>query len=51
MTYLNIIVNAPGQMPNLRAYPVGELNAKQKAERSQGTRLDPEGHPVRIMNP
>ena len=48
LSYLNVWVGSRGQPAVVRSFPVGELSAKQKAERNQGVRLDPDGHPIRL---
>ena len=48
LSHLNVWVGSSGQPSVVRAFAVGELDAKQKVERQQGVRLDPEGNPIRI---
>ena len=50
MSYLNVIVSCDGHPPVVRAFSIGQLSEKQKAERQRGSRVDPDGVPIRLMN-
>ena len=50
MSYLNVMVVCHGQPGVARAYSVGTLSEKQKEERRRGSRVDPDGVPIRLMN-
>ena len=49
----SLVVAAQGQNIGsiVHSFPVGELSEAQKRERQRGVTVDPEGRPVRIMNP
>ncbi len=51
LCYLSAHVSAKGVPPVQRAFAVGELSAAQRAERQRGTTVDPNGVPVKILNP
>ena len=48
LSHLTVWVGSSGQPSVVRSFAVGELSAKQKTERNQGVRLDPDGQPIRI---
>ena len=50
LSYLFVLVQTPGQPGVSRAFSFGQLSEKQKADRQRGTRLDPDGVPIRLMN-
>ena len=51
LCYLAAHVSAKGQPPVEKAFSVGTLSAAQQAERQRGSRIDPDGVPVKILNP
>ena len=51
LCYLSVLVTAEGQPPVSRAFGVGELSERQKRERAAGSTVDPEGTPVKILDP
>lgn len=51
LCYLSALVSAKGLQPVERAFSVGELSEAQKAERRRGARIDPDGVPVKLLNP
>ena len=50
-TYLVVSAQGKGIGSDFRNLSVGELSDAQKRERQRGVTVDPEGRPVKLMNP
>ena len=50
-SYLAIVVTCAGQPPLVRGFAVGQLSEAQIRARAAGTQIDPDGQPVKVLNP
>lgn len=50
-SYLVVSAQGKGIGSDLRNLSLGELSEAQKRERQRGVTVDPEGHPIKILNP